>query len=355
MISGVYIMKSKILSSLTAVLLGLMLVFLLVFSDEATDAARNALHISSVSVIPSLFTYIVLCGVITKLDLLSPLGRLIPAEKLFGLPECTSPVILMGLVCGFPVGASCTADLYSVGAISKSDAQRLAAISSCASPAFLVSSVGFWWGDKRFGTALYICSVLTVLLYGVFTRKHGISKNNTTSTVQKEKIPIAEAVCSSVSSAALSSLNITAYITFFSVIRALLVKLLPSQRLIISALLEFSSGAYTGALSGGYAGAAVTGFAVGFASLSVFMQTLFFTSRVGIGMKHFFFSKLICGFTSALTALLYFHFFPMEGCAKDVFYSVSSLNDVISAIFVPTILYISCIFVSKINKFCVKS
>ena len=88
---------------------------------------------------------------------------------------------------------------------------------------------------------------------------------------------------------------------------------------------------------------------------SVFMQTLFFTSRVGIGMKHFFFSKLICGFTSALTALLYFHFFPMEGCAKDVFYSVSSLNDVISAIFVPTILYISCIFVSKINKFCVKS
>lgn len=247
-------MKSKILSSLTAVLLGLMLVFLLVFSDEATDAARNALHISSVSVIPSLFTYIVLCGVITKLDLLSPLGRLIPAEKLFGLPECTSPVILMGLVCGFPVGASCTADLYSVGAISKSDAQRLAAISSCASPAFLVSSVGFWWGDKRFGTALYICSVLTVLLYGVFTRKHGISKNNTTSTVQKEKIPIAEAVCSSVSSAALSSLNITAYITFFSVIRALLVKLLPSQRLIISALLEFSGGAYTGALSGGYAG-----------------------------------------------------------------------------------------------------
>ena len=173
--------------------------------------------------------------------------------------------------------------------------------------------------------------------------------------MQKEKIPIAEAVCSSVSSAALSSLNITAYITFFSVIRALLVKLLPSQRLIISALLEFSSGAYTGALSGGYAGAAVTGFAVGFASLSVFMQTLFFTSRVGIGMKHFFFSKLICGFTSALTALLYFHFFPMEGCAKDVFYSVSSLNDVISAIFVPTILYISCIFVSKINKFCVKS
>ena len=118
-------MKSKILSSLNAVLLGLMLVFLLVFSDEATDAARNALHISSVSVIPSLFTYIVLCGVITKLDLLSPLGRLIPAEKLFGLPECTSPVILMGLVCGFPVGASCTADLYSVGAISKSDAERL--------------------------------------------------------------------------------------------------------------------------------------------------------------------------------------------------------------------------------------
>lgn len=266
-------MKSKILSSLTAILLGLMLVFLLVFSDEATDAARNALHISSVSVIPSLFTYIVLCGVITKLDLLSPLADL---SRLRSCSDCRNAprrIILIGLVCGFPVGASCTADLYSVGAISKRDAQWLAAISSCASPAFLVSSVGFWWEDKRFGAALYICSVLTVLLYGVFTRKHSMSENTAASTVQKEKIPIAEAVCSSVSSAALSSLNITAYITFFSVIRALLVKLLPSQRLIISR--SFSSSradAYTGALSGGYAGAAVTGFAVGFASLSVFMR-----------------------------------------------------------------------------------
>lgn len=355
MISGAYIMKSKILSSLTAVLLGLMLVFLLVFSDEATDAAKNALHISSVSVIPSLFTYIVLCGVITKLDMLSPLGRLIPTKKLFGLPKCASPVILMGLVCGFPVGASCTADLYSAGAISKTDAQRLVAISSCASPAFLVSSLGLWWGDRRFGAVLYICSVLTVLLYGVFTRKHCVSEKNDVSAVQKEKMSVAEAVCSSVSSAALSSLNITAYITFFSVIRALLVKLLPSQRLIISAVLEFSGGAYTGALSGGYAGAAVTGFAVGFASLSVFMQTLFFTSRFCIGMKQFFVSKLICGFTSTLAALLYFRFFPMEGCEKDVFYSMAGTGDVISAIFVPTILYISCIFVSKINKFCVKS
>lgn len=348
-------MKSKILSSILAVLLGLMLVFLLVFSDEATDAARNALHISSVSVIPSLFSYIVLCGVITKLDLLSPLGRLIPTQRLFGLPECTSSVILMGLVCGFPVGASCTADLYSAGAISKNDAQRLIAISSCASPAFLLSSVGAWWGDKRFGAALYICSVVTVILYGVFTKKHSVSERNDSHTVQKEKIPLAEAVCSSVSSAALSSLNITAYITFFSVIRVLLVKLLPSQKFIISALLEFSGGAYAGAVHGGYSGAAVTGFAVGFASLSVFMQTLFFASRVGIGMKNFFISKIICGSSSALTALLYYCFFPMESCAKDVFYSASGVSDVISAIIIPTILYISCIFVSKINKFCVKS
>lgn len=348
-------MKSKILSSLIAIILGMMLVLLLVFSDEATEAARKALHISSVSVIPSLFTYIVLCGVITKLDLLSPLGRLIPSEKLFGLPECASPIILMGLVCGFPVGASCTADLYSAGAISKNDAQRLVAISSCASPAFLVSSVGLWWSDRRFGVVLYICSVLTVLLYGVFTRKHGVGEKTNASVVQKEKMSAAEAVCSSVSSAALSSLNITAYITFFSVIRALLVKLMPSLRLIISALLEFSGGAYTGALSGGYAGAAVTGFAVGFASLSVFMQTLFFTSSVDIGIKHFFCSKLICGLISALTALIYFRFFPMEGCAKDAFYSMAGTGDVISAIIIPTILYISCIFVSKINKFCVKS
>lgn len=348
-------MKSKILSSLIAIILGMMLVLLLVFSDEATEAAKNALHISSVSVIPSLFSYIVLCGVITKLDLLSPLGRLIPTKKLFGLPECASPVILMGLVCGFPVGTSCTADLYSVGAISKNDAQRLIAISSCASPAFLVSSVGLWWGDRRFGVVLYICSVMTVLLYGVFTRKQGVSEKTNASVMQKEKMPLAEAVCSSVSSAALSSLNITAYITFFSVIRALLVKLLPSLSLIISAILEFSGGAYTGALNGGYVGAAVTGFAVGFASLSVFMQTLFFTSRFCIGMKHFFCSKLICGFTSALTALIYFRFFPMEGCAKDAFYSMAGTGDVISAIIIPTILYISCIFVSKINKFCVKS
>ncbi len=350
-------MKSKILSSVTALLIAAMLFILLVFSDEATAGAKNAMSMCCSSVLPSLFTYIAICGIIIRLDLLSPIYSLIPTEKLFRLPRCTAQVILIGLVCGFPVGASCTALLAHNGRITKDEASRLLALSSCASPAFMLSTLGSWYGDKAFGAVLYVTCVLSVVLFSVIIA-HAMPKTSpvpTENTNDTSHRNFAAALCDSVAHAARSSLNILAYITFFGVMQTIASTVFPCLSYISAALFEFSFGAYTGAMLGTTFGAALSGFSVGFSSFSVFLQTYSYAGAEGIKMKHFTISKLICATLSSAVGAIYYSLNSSSPATKAAFAPTFDSSQVISAIILLLTARLSCVLVSKINKFRSKS
>lgn len=350
-------MKSKLLSSIAALFLSAMLFLLLVFSDEAAVGAKNAMSMCCTSVLPPLFTYIAICGIIVRLDLLAPIYRLIPTDKLFRLPRCTAQVILIGLVCGFPVGASCTALLAHKGKITKDEASRLLALSSCASPAFMLSTLGSWYNDKAFGAVLYVTCVLSIVLFSVVISRTA-SKTFSLSVQPPEdnaNKDFASAVCDSVSGAAQSSLNILAYITFFGVLQSIVSAVLPSLSFISAALFEFSFGAYTGAVTGGAFGAALSGFSVGFSSLSVFLQTYSYAGAEGIKMRHFLISKLICAVLSSAVGAIYYSIHSNSPTIKAAFAPTFEASQVISAIILLLTARLSCVLVSKINKFRSKS
>ncbi|MGN1410875.1 MAG: hypothetical protein ACI4XJ_11965 [Eubacteriales bacterium] len=354
-------MKNKILSSLSALVFAVLLFLLLFFEDSASEAAKNALLISVNNVIPPLFAYMVISSVIIELDLLEPIYRHIPTDRMFRLPRCTSPVILTGLVCGFPVGAAGTKSLYDSGKISLREASLLVALSSCASPAFLIGSVGRWWGDVRFGAVLYLVSIVTIIVFGaVCGRRMKKGENITVQSVNQSEHEVgrnfASSVCGSISRTSAACLNVTAYITFFSILRAILTELIPPLSLFFAAVLEFSGGAYMGAVRSGVIGAAASGFAVGFTSLSVFMQTYNITSRSSIPLSYFTVSKLIVGFTCAVSAAIYETVLPMQPCTaiKDVGSCQYPVFRVISAMIVLSVLCVYCDKCSKNKNFSAK-
>lgn len=351
-------MKNKIFSSFAALLFASLLFLLLFFEDSASEAVKSALLISVNNVIPPLFAYMVVSSVITELDLLEPLYRHIPTDKLFRLPRSTSPVIITGLICGFPVGAAGAKALYDRSKISLSEASLLVSLSSCASPAFLIGSVGGWWGEKRFGVLLYLVSIAAIVVFGAVCgrrmKKDGDMPVKNAKRGEEEAVPdFASSVCSSVSRAATTCLNVTAYITFFSVLRAILTELIPPLSLLFASVLEFSGGAYMGAVKSGVIGAAFSGFSVGFTSLSVFMQTYNITSRSSIPLNYFTASKLIVGLVCAVSAALYEIILPMHPCAaaKDAIACPYPVLRVISAMILLSVLCVCCNKCSKNKNF----
>lgn len=297
--------KRKLVHGIISLSVGVLLTLFLVFEESLSVAARDAMHVSALHVIPTLFPYAVISSVIVSLGLLDPICRFIPMRRLFHLPPESAAVALTGMLGGFPTGALGACKLCERGVISREDAARLSALSSCASPAFIIGTVGSLWGREYAVFILIFQTLSAVVIAAILARgaTDGIPIP-TTSEVSRPS-PI-RALCSSISDSATACVVICGYIVFFRVVATLIGKLVPPLFDYAATLLEFSSGAIAGAARGGIAGISLTGFAVGFSGVSVLMQTANITSPRAIPFSPIFITKLAQGAVLSLASAVFY-------------------------------------------------
>ena len=117
----------------------LLLLFLLCFPKEAIDAAREGMGLWLNTLIPTLLPFLILTGVLIRTGaadgLLKPLRPV--WNHVFGISSSGAYALLLGLLCGYPMGAKLSSDLYGCGRISKREAEYLLTFTSHASPVFL--------------------------------------------------------------------------------------------------------------------------------------------------------------------------------------------------------------------------
>jgi hypothetical protein len=119
----------------------MLLSFLLLHPGEATGAAREGLSLWLNTLLPTLLPFLITTGILLRIgvpfscpDLIRRLSRV-----LFGLSPSGLYCLMLGLLCGYPMGAKLTSDFYDNGRISKCEAEYLLAISCNPSPAFLIN------------------------------------------------------------------------------------------------------------------------------------------------------------------------------------------------------------------------
>jgi len=345
--------RSKIIRSASSLVIVILLVLLLVFDNESTQAVSAALTLAIDKVIPPLFPYMVISSVIVSCDLLSPISDRIPMDKWLGLPRCTAPVMLMGWLCGYPIGAAGSVKLFESGEISSDDASRLCALSSVCGPAFLLGSVSAMWNSKSYGIILYAAQILFAITSAVlFKKKAMYKKSPTKKTINKNNISFASALCTAVSDAAVTSLVVCAYITFFSVIETMLSMFFPKISFIFKSVLEFSGGCEFGASIGGKLGMVCTGFAVGFGGCSVFMQICNIIGSSNISFRRTFLTKLSGGIILAAISLIFYCFYPLpvnEYIHVDVTYI--SIHKIIISLIILVFLVFFGKIAGRINYF----
>ncbi len=306
---------------------------LIYYPDSGSAAASEGLTLCYRVIIPSLFPFFVLSSLVVELGMSRYLGRMLEGvmPPLFRVGGNCAAALALGFVGGYPVGATTAISLYKNGQCSKTEAERLLAFCNNAGPAFILGVVGTGiFSSSRAGLLLYlahICASLTVgVLFRFYKPHEGATLGQDAPAFQTTTFPIA--LTRSVTGALHSTLNICAFILFFTVtIRMLsesgvmdcathLLSLvgLPQQwanRLLIG-LLEMSSG--VSSLRGGGSGTAplsMAAFMLGWAGLSVHCQVLAFLGDSGLSMGTYFTGKVLHGFISAGYTAILLTYFPL--------------------------------------------
>ena len=162
-------MKKRWRADACLILCGI-LVWFLTDAGRVRAAAAEALTLCGESVIPALFPFLAVSGLLVSMgfgEWISPLfaGLMGP---LFRLPGQASSALLLGLVGGYPIGARTAADLYRQGLLTAGEAERLLAFCNNSNPVFLISVLGVGvFGSVRAGVWLWLIHLLSALLTGL--------------------------------------------------------------------------------------------------------------------------------------------------------------------------------------------
>lgn len=113
--------------------------FILVYPTEALKAAREGLNLWLNVMIPTLLPFLICTGILvqTRPDqrLLAPFKTL--WKIVFGISPAGAYAVLVGMLCGYPMGAKTTSDLYENGQITKKEAEYLLTFVNQPSPVFV--------------------------------------------------------------------------------------------------------------------------------------------------------------------------------------------------------------------------
>ena len=323
---------------LQALAIGACYVWLIVRPEDASLAAAGALSLCAKVIVPSLFPFFVCANLFCALHLTQPLERALSGvmQPVFGVPGSGAAALVVGLTGGYPSGAQTIAALYAAGSIDKKSAGRLLLFCNNCGPAFILGVVGTGiFGSGRAGLMLYFAHLAASLLIGLlfrFYRPEEGPRRWRQAGPQFQATSFPAAFTRSVTGALQSTLNICAFILFFTVaIRiftfsglmstssALLSTLLSpfglsqqwAQKL-LTGLLEMSSGVSSlteGALTGRLSMAA---FMLGWAGVSVHCQVMAFLGDSGLSLRTYVAGKLLHGALSAALIGGLLWLFPQE-------------------------------------------
>lgn len=147
-ILAVIYLKKAVIYPPTGLLAAVLFVYCLFNSHAVAEGSRAYLRLCGERVVPALFVFSALSALVCRSRLFYRLCGIFPY---FGTELA---LIIMGMLGGFPLGASVAVQLYDSGRISKRQGEYLCAFTNNPSVAFVVSYVGGVLGDTRTGILL---------------------------------------------------------------------------------------------------------------------------------------------------------------------------------------------------------
>ena len=296
---------------------------LLIFPAQAAEGAKNGIGYCLEVLLPSLYPFMVLSVFVVKSGLARRLGGALEGatQRLFRLPGCAAPTVLMSVIGGYPAGARSVAALYEDGDVSRAQAERMLGFCVNAGPSFVVTAVGAGFlKSPRAGAVLFAAQVAVFLILGVAGGLTARREPAAPGKSVKKKVPASEALIVSAADAARSMLNMCCFVILFAALMNLLRLFCrdPVKSAALSCVLEVTGGCSDLAKLGAPAWAVSA--AIGWGGVCVHFQVFSSLTELGFSRARFFFHRLL---QSALSAAVSFGLTLLFPESREAFQNLS--------------------------------
>lgn len=213
---------------------------LILDSRQALEGARSGMELCMKTVIPSLFPFFVLSGMLTN-----ALGHAASRPtaalcRLLGIPATAASVLIPSFLGGYPVGAKCVGTLYETGQIDRHQGERMLAFCSNAGPSFLFGMVSGFFPEGTWIWLLWLVLISGAVLTAAAIPASPYREQATEQKPQREKQTV-------LSSAAKAMGMVCCWVVLFRMVLAFLeawvLWALPGwAQVLVSGILELTNG-----------------------------------------------------------------------------------------------------------------
>lgn len=286
------------------------LINMITFPQLYMQRTFDGLSAWACNVLPSILPFIFFTKVLSTTGLTEKISSLFekPCKALYKTPSISSYVFFMSAISGYPIGAKITADLYTCGKITRSDAFKMTSFCSTSGPMFIIGAVGAGMlHSAKLGYIIFISHIAGALLNGIIYRKLKI-KNDTKFTNNLELGHQKQDLGSIVIDSTLSVLSVGAIIAvFFVVITSFspIFNIFPSSiSSVLKGLIEITKGCIDISLLSNTTFKILTcAFVISFGGISTILQSLTMLNKLNMPvwlfvvqkLTHAIFATLICG------------------------------------------------------------
>lgn len=251
---------------LITMLLVYLIVLLLRYPILSLEYASTGLLLWFQKMVPTLLPFMILSGIMIRMNLTHKCAAMFHPlfRRLYGTSSNGTYTILMGFLCGFPMGARIVGELIESGKLTLKEGSRLLSFSNNIGPIYFLSFVVPALGIQR--PLVPFCIMYGVpLVYGIFVmravpsrtrrsgtlyRKNTIAAQNIAQTSdqafpQKKNMPLLAAIDASVVSGLTGIGKLGGYMVFFNLLNIAFVpfrKLPPFLLYFYNCILEITSG-----------------------------------------------------------------------------------------------------------------
>ena len=133
-------------------------------------AVKKGLGVWVATVMPTVFPYLFVTAILCKMNITSKIcfkgARL--TKRLFRVGGASAGALFTSLLCGYPLGAKCVADLKKGGLLSPTESQRACVFCSSVSPVYVLTGVGLLaFNNRLFGVLILVINLLSCLIMGL--------------------------------------------------------------------------------------------------------------------------------------------------------------------------------------------